>query len=554
MATASFCDPCTEANSSVSATKYCSDCEERLCPDCAESHTRFKAFKSHHVIDLSSVDSNIPISAKKICNVHPDMLLDYYCKDHDIVCCRACIPKDHRKCENVLPLEHASKDVKKSALFTDIMADINHLITTLNDLHDNRESNLQSLAQTKSVMTKQIREVKSRLLKQIDDLERNLHAELSSLQRKHEIEISKQKEEISQVLDKLKENENEIYFLKDYGSDSQLFLCLHQQVINSQSAEEKVQKLVSRSQEINITFDEKKVITIDSFGSLLETLNSCQVQYITKKLQQAQIKVEATKTIFGFEKDTELKLKTGITYVLRDLAITDDNKLLLTNHSLSDPKLYVYRDCKDYETEITFSAALFGVAVIPGTDCAIVTLPAENSIQFIKTKQMTTSDKVNVGLRCFGITASRDRIYISGQGGIIKTLDINGTVLKYMQQTSENLYFMLYDDSHDHLIVRYNNKLLCIKLDGTHVYSKDTSSVTGVILDRQGYVYFGGYYTHNIQRMSSDWTKCETMLNRDDEIDHPYGMCLNNDFTKLFVINNGCKSVFVYKCKTLTNE
>ncbi|CAG2218273.1 KRAB [Mytilus edulis] len=65
MASASFCDPCSEADKSLTATKYCSDCEERLCTDCAESHCRFKAFKSHHVIDLSSIGSNILMSAKK---------------------------------------------------------------------------------------------------------------------------------------------------------------------------------------------------------------------------------------------------------------------------------------------------------------------------------------------------------------------------------------------------------------------------------------------------------------------------------------------------------
>ncbi|CAG2218080.1 unnamed protein product [Mytilus edulis] len=184
-----------------------------------------KHLKPHHVIDLSSVGSNIPISAKKICNVHPDMLMGYYCTDHVIVCCRACIPKEacihkeHRKCDNILPLEHASKDVKKSALFTDVMQDIKHLITTLNDLHNNRESNLQSLLKTKSLITKQIREVKSELLTHIDNLEHDLYVTLSCLHQKLEIQINKQKEHISQVLRSLKENENEVDSLKNHGKD-----------------------------------------------------------------------------------------------------------------------------------------------------------------------------------------------------------------------------------------------------------------------------------------------------------------------------------------------
>ncbi|XP_063448473.1 uncharacterized protein LOC134728003 [Mytilus trossulus] len=507
MASASFCDPCSEADKSLTATRYCSDCEERLCTECAESHCRFKAFKSHHVIDLSSIGSNTLISAMKNCNVHSEMMLDYYCTDHDIVCCRACISDKHRLCQNVLPLELASKDVRKSALFHDVMEDMTHLITTLNALDNNRQSNLQSIEKIKSTITKQIRAVKSKFLKQIDDLERELTTALSSLQRKHEIEINKQKQEISQVLVNVIENKNEMDFLSDHGSKNQLFIFLRQQVTNIHSAEVKIQQILSNSQEFDITFDEKKDGKLQSLGSLSEYVQQCQVQYKPRKCQHAQIKAEPMKNIIGFEQDTEVQLKTGEKYVLRDVSITHDNKLLLINNSSTYSKLYVYRDCKEYETEITFSSTPCCVAVIPGTDRAVITLHHEKSIQFINTTTMTKDNKVKVRFTCYGITAGRDRIYVGGTGGTIKTLDNNGTVLKTFQQGSGDIFLMVYDDIHDHLIVRCVGKLLCIKLDGTLVYSKDVSSIAGVTLDRQKNIYFCGFTTNNIQRMSTDGEK-----------------------------------------------
>ncbi|XP_063419192.1 uncharacterized protein LOC134702012 [Mytilus trossulus] len=633
MASTSLCDPCSEADKSLTATRYCSDCEERLCTDCAESHCRFKAFKSHHVIDLSSIGSNILMSAKKHCNVHSEMILDYYCTDHEIVCCRACISNEHRLCQNVLPLELASKDVRKSALFNDVMEDITHLITTLNALDNNRQSNLQSIEKSKSTITKKIRAVKSKFLKQIEDLERELTTTLSSLQRKHEIEINKQKQEISQVLVNVIENKNEMDFLRDHGSKNQLFIFLRQQVTNIHSAEAKIQQIVSDSQEFDITFDEKKDGKLESLGSLSEYVHQCQVQYKPKKFQQAQIKAEPMKNIIGFEKDTVLKFNTDVVKNVFSVSVTDNNKLLITNAASSDPKLYVFRDCKDYKTEIEFSSAPYCVAVIPGTnravitlpdegsiqfsntttmtkdnkvkvgfcccgiaagrdriyvggtgassdpklyvfrDCkdykteiefssapycvavipgtnrAVITLPDEGSIQFSNTTTMTKDNKVKVGFCCCGIAAGRDRIYVGGTGGTIKTLDPNGTVLKTIQQGSNNIFFIAYDDIHDHLIVSCVGKLLCVKLDGTLVYSKDVSGTAGVTLDRQKNIYFGGFETNNIQRMSTDGENCEEMLNQDNDIDHPYGMCLNNDFTKLFVINNFLESVSVFNCK-----
>ena len=77
MASADLCDPCLENNKTVHAEKYCSDCEEKLCAECTESHRRFKAFKSHHVIDLSSMGARIPPSSKINCDINTDVHIDY---------------------------------------------------------------------------------------------------------------------------------------------------------------------------------------------------------------------------------------------------------------------------------------------------------------------------------------------------------------------------------------------------------------------------------------------------------------------------------------------
>ncbi|XP_063448468.1 E3 ubiquitin-protein ligase TRIM71-like [Mytilus trossulus] len=480
MASASFCDPCSEADRSLTATKYCSDCEERLCTDCAVSHCRLNAFKSHHVIDVLSIGTNTLISTKKNCHVHSDMLSDYFCTDHEIVCCRACISNEHWVCKNVLPMELASKDVKKSALFNDVMEDMTHLITTFNALNDNRQSNLQSIEKCKPAVTKQIAAWKSKLLKQIDELEHELTVSFSSLQRKHEMEINKQKQEISQVLVDVIENKNEMNFLREHGSNNQLFIYLHQQVANIHSAEAKIQEMVFNSQEIDITFNEKKDV------KLLEYVQPSQIQYKPRKFQQAQIIAAPMKRIVGFERDTEVKLKTKVNYALRSVSITNDNKLLLTNPSSAELKVYVYRDCKDYETEITMSSRPFDVAVIPGTDRAVVTLPDEKSIQFINTTTMTKDNKVDVGFTCYGITAGGDRIYVGGEGGYIKTLDNNGKILKTIQQGTDYIIFMVYNNLHDQLIVRCRDKLFCVQLDRTLIHSKYVSGVAGVALDRQG--------------------------------------------------------------------
>jgi hypothetical protein len=111
-----FCDPCSGKNKRLVAEKYCLDCEEKLCTECAEWHLRCKVLISHHIIDLSSMGSRIPPSSKINCEIHTDAQIDYFCSQHDAVCCKACISDSHRSCENVSLLDVASKDVKNSSL------------------------------------------------------------------------------------------------------------------------------------------------------------------------------------------------------------------------------------------------------------------------------------------------------------------------------------------------------------------------------------------------------------------------------------------------------
>ncbi|CAG2186174.1 TRIM66 [Mytilus edulis] len=551
MATASVCGPCFAENKTLKATKFCSDCEERLCSSCTESHDRFKAFKSHHVIDLSSVDNKIPISVTKCCKIHTELLLDYFCTDHDIICCRACIPNDHRTCQNILPLEFASKNVKTSALYTDVIQEIKHLLAILNKFNDNRQSNLELLAKSKLAITNRISELKVQLLKQIDTLELDLHSTLSSFQLKHETGINKQKEEISQMMEILKSKENEIEVVKDCGSNNHLFIALHEQVSDVQTAADKVQQMISSSQEVDISLDEYKNVKMEFFGSLLENVKPCQVQYKPLKFQQAQSMAEPTQGIVGFDKDTDLELKLQARLNLIDVAITEDNKLLLTNFNGQDPTLYVYKECKEYERGIRFTTDPRGVAVITSSHRAVVTLPTEKSIRFINTKQMKKEDKVNVGFVCLAVTAGRDRIYVGGTCGTkgsIKTLDTTGTILQSINHGDTGIYFLLYDDIHEQFIVRCENKLSCGKLDGTIVFSKNAYGIGGLTFDRQGNFYFGCKKSNIIKKMSPDGENCEEMLNKDNGINNAYGMCFNNDFTKLYVINNH-QSVDVFKCK-----
>ncbi|CAG2247855.1 unnamed protein product [Mytilus edulis] len=553
MASQAFCDPCSEEDKSSFATRYCADCEEQLCKDCAESHLRFKAFKSHHVINLSAIGSTIhvPESAKKNCNIHVDILLDYYCTDHESVCCRACIPDCHRTCEKVLPLDQAAKDVKNSSLFVDIFKDITHIVETLDHLLANREQNIQLLEQNKITITEQIRMLKIRLIKHIDDLECDLVAKFVTMQEKNEAEIQKQKNDISKLSTTLCDSKNELEFLKNHGSNNQLFLALRENVSEIQKAESKLDYIISSTKQVEIKFYERKNLNMGSIGSVLDRSRSCSVQYRPLRNKNAQAQPYAAKPLIEFKSGVKLNLKSGENYYLTDLVVTRDNKLLLCNYNPSYPKVYVYSECKYFEKEITFPSDPFGIALIPHSSKAVVTMPLSKSIQFVDTASMTIAgNQVHVWFAFNGVAATEDKIFCGDEQGSIHVLDTNGLYQSKIPCCRSPIYFIVYNTLNNQLLVRSRGDLRCVKLDGTPVYRYNKiSGVAGITMDKHENVYLAGYNTHSILRLSPDGKFHDTVLRKDDGVSYPYGVTFSRDFCKLVVLNNSHKSVVFYRFK-----
>ena len=61
-----FCDPCDRTSKSTFVVKYCSDCEEFFCSECAVNHSKFKAFVSHHVVDVNVTDDQYFLVRKNV--------------------------------------------------------------------------------------------------------------------------------------------------------------------------------------------------------------------------------------------------------------------------------------------------------------------------------------------------------------------------------------------------------------------------------------------------------------------------------------------------------
>ena len=91
----------SEEHKEIEAISYCPECRIYMCNKCTNYHLPF--FKNHHPYNLNKEDDIFTCFCKE--NNHT-MKLEYFCKDHNKLCCAACIAKlneagdgQHKDCE-----------------------------------------------------------------------------------------------------------------------------------------------------------------------------------------------------------------------------------------------------------------------------------------------------------------------------------------------------------------------------------------------------------------------------------------------------------------------
>lgn len=555
------CEPCFQRKLEVTSTKWCSDCEESLCQTCTDCHVAMKATKHHHLLDFSLVESVQTENLVFDCESHPDNPVDYVCQDHNMPCCHDCIVTNlHRSCQNILVVQTSCIGVKESITYKEVKEEIDHLTDTLSSIIVDRKNNMDSLEKDVLSIGPSVKELKSRIIKTLDKLEEAIL-----------LEAGQKRTEVDQVLknDLLKNEknlelvsgyQNQMKFITSHGSERQAFLfmncirpklhCLRGTLVSSIAKMKSVSIKHAIPESIVESFSLGFIETaesscIEKFKLHKENFKFLQNFQMTRHIHvRVQDALDSSQPLHRKQSESDPFI-TG-------MAVWKDNVLLCNcdwNHNAAH--VLVYSKEGEAVGGINVNGAPWDIAVLPGSDNGIVTLPNKNSIQFVDLAKRTTGSEIKMAGsdEKRGIAATSNRIFVGGLDRFIYVLDHKGNLLSTIFEEKEKFCYLLPVGCD--LIFSDFASVHRIRLDGSEVFtfnSDDLKNPKMITMDQLGNLYIAGKDSSTVHRLTPDGKYLDIVLTEKDGIHHPRAICFDQDCNQLFLSNKGGSELLIFKC------
>ena len=544
MDSSKLCDPCDRISKWSFALKYCSDCQEFLCSKCAVYHSKFKAFVSHHVVDVNVTDDQSFVVSKE-CPTHKDMTLDFFCSDHDSICCKSCIASIHRACENIKPLDVAAKGVVHSSIYEEFASDMDSLNNTATEVTDEWEKSKVAWGTSKDDVKRAVEKFKAKIFKRINEVEEKLMHEIDSAKPGSKLDKSTVAKQVEEIQDALKQ----FNFVTKHGSEGQIFRLINRMKTNVPRMFNDMTILISSQASSRLVFEESNILSmIELLGSITVKTSPFDVKCNPHKIQQAQEMVQRIPSKFQFENSISINVEGRVN--ITGIGVIDHDRLLLCD-SLNN-QLCLLSIEQHNITQIDMSGSPWGIIVKEDEDEALVTLPDKKYIQVVNTATMTLARTIKCPDYCYGITVI-DKDIALGRRGEVYIINKEGRYLRSITLDCNYLASLYYGNQWKLFCCDpANDKLHCVNVDGTMVFSYSSGDLgypLGVTVDVQGNSYLIERRSNNLHRISPNGKSMGIMLNEGDELKSPLCITFNKQYSKLYIFNVGKEQLLTFSCQ-----
>ncbi|XP_060564327.1 uncharacterized protein LOC132723592 [Ruditapes philippinarum] len=508
------CTPCTQQERFVEAKRFCVECGEYFCSTCLAHHEKFGLTKGHTLVKCEEVSKeSVPTCLSK-CDLHTDKEEDMVCGDHDVVCCRVCLAKDHKSCQDIGYLPDVASTFKEEGGLEILDEDLKSRMKTLKLSYEKHAIHGAQLRMRKKTNIRRLKVFKESITELIEtavteaeeDIENSLEPHICSTQKLTEAA----KEELLKLSILSEDLINENNAMLEYKK------ALH--------CKRALREIQSNNDDCKMTHDNKYV------DKVVKTLSS----FLTDQCSFGAIKVSSTDTEFDIP--NMCVLEGG--YVC--IADYHGRKIKLLDNDLNEDMTYDTR------------CLIWGVCAIDKHMIAF-TMPSLMTVEMVEfTKNPVFKSSFSAKFHCRGIAFFENNLYMAGGGflkeepGQINIFDIEGNHLTKFEMKSNGNRFcaprsLTVNTNNIFVTDCQKNSVVCLDFDGVWKWILKTTRFTfpwGICLTTNGNLLISGRGSDNIVVVSKNGEFLGEILNKDDNISTPQAIAIDNENSRLLVFGS----------------
>ena len=555
------CDPCQYDHISKEATAYCHECAEYLCEGCKTTHGKLKLTRSHKLLSGELMPpkrsaGNLQVLDTILCSCIKHEV-SIYCKEHCSLVCVNCRTLHHRRCKTSdIDEEFPSFDVDNTKTTIDNFNALNKNISTL---QESRESDLSTLSMGAENCRDRVKQFREELIAKLDSMEAKSLSDISILETQEQVPIVQQVNICKSAMNRLDDDNRNLQLAIERADTRSIFLRniqLSQAVTSLTTIIEEITKEVYQP---HISFECNPAISFAGDQDLGTV--KC---HTSRKLQQKgfdEMSVTAGNKInVKLQSDAKDAFISGSTFL-------SSGELILCDYY--NTKLKLLDKNMQMKESIDVPAQPWDVAPV-NQQQVIVTFPFKQYLQFIQvTPSLALGHKVDLGIKCQGVTVSRESIYISFEDSgecKIGIYDLTGKKKRMIGQYSckddSNLQF-----KEPYYIDVWNDEKIFVsdvddKSSTSTVYCLESNDYvlstisnpsfkrcTGINVDENENLLVCDWKSHKVFLITRDGKEVREFLTEKDGLYQPYTTSFRRSDGTLVVTCRGRNDILVFTLK-----
>ncbi|KAL3884091.1 hypothetical protein ACJMK2_030313 [Sinanodonta woodiana] len=512
-----LCSSCSTENMSETAVQFCVDCKEGLCETCLKFHRKLSATKDHKTISINEISNNLENLLKLGngfgCPKHTSKVIDFFCRNHDIICCATCLFNDHRNCKLVLDLQSNTENLLRDINTDEILRKLKVIENNLKQFIAQKKADIFDLSVKVSELEAQIHQIRKNIIEKLDEMEKAVKLEGNQLYKEGMIQHQDDIQQCQSLMTAVRNSYTFLEVVSRHGSDKQLFLTSSKTKTQLTFYIENVRDRFNQTESISFNLELSSHVNailsndITCIGRIIPSKVSKPLTLVGVEVPLRDMKVELSKVVDVNLPVTGIAAFTGIAHLSGDrivLACCNQKKCFVL-----DPAYNCIKTC-------SLSSNPWDLCVLED-DKVAVTMPFKHTVGILSVNDgcVTTNKLLKTAYACWGIDfLSTDRYVISGlDGSSICWSILTGNGVEECRQnicSSISSSYINVNNTKTRVFVAVteNHAVHCFSLEDRSqlfVYKSDNlHRPYGIALDRDGDVYVAGHNYGNVHKLSEE--------------------------------------------------